>query len=72
MLEITKVCKPCVVVTIDKQAPITVHTTKETELPIVEIQTPGLQGPASVERPLEEDPLQTYLKARGEFNANNS
>ena len=36
-------------------------------LPVVEVDVPGIQGSAAVERPLEIDPLETYLKARGDI-----
>lgn len=73
MSEVTKVCKPCIEITLEEQTPVVVETTKETASSIVEVQIQGLQGPAAVDRPLEYDPVEIYLKARGDFcNADNS
>lgn len=53
--------------------PITLKVTEQVQLPVVKVLVPGIQGPASVDRPLDVDPLQTYLNARGNFpNGNNS
>ena len=53
--------------------PITLKVTEQVQLPVVKVLVPGIQGPASVDRPLDVDPLQTYLNARGKFpNGNNS
>ena len=71
MSEVTKVCKPSITITVQEQTPIVEKTKNEVTLPVVEVQIPGIQGPAAVEKPLEIDPLETYLKARGAFNANN-
>lgn len=71
MSEVSKVCKPSITITVQEQASIVVETKNEVTLPVVEVQVPGIQGPAAVEKPLEIDPLETYLKARGAFNANN-
>ena len=71
MSEVTKVCNPSITITVQEQTPIVVETKNEVTLPVIEVQVPGIQGPAAVEKPLEIDPLETYLKARGEFNGNN-
>lgn len=71
MSEVTKVCNPSITITVQEQTPIVVETKNEVTLPVVEVQVPGIQGPAAVEKPLEIDPLETYLQARGEFNGNN-
>lgn len=54
------------------QNPICVKTVEKVSLPIVKVLVPGIQGPASTEQPLEDDPLEIYLKARGEFSNGNS
>lgn len=65
-------CQPCGV-TVVVQNPIKVHVTETVQLPVVKVLVPGIQGPASVDRPLNIDPLETYLQARGNFpNGNNS
>lgn len=53
--------------------PISVKVVEKVELPVVKVLVPGIQGPASVDRPLDVDPLTTYLEARGNFpNGNNT
>ena len=65
-------CQPCGV-NVLVQKPITVRVTETVQLPVVKVLVPGIQGPASVDRPLDIDPLETYLQARGNFpNGNNS
>lgn len=65
-------CQPCGV-TVVVQKPITVRVTETVQLPVVKVLVPGIQGPASVDRPLDIDPLETYLQARGNFpNGNNA
>lgn len=60
-------------ITVVVQEPVSVIVEKTVEMPAVKVLVPGIQGPAAVERPLDEDPLETYLKARGAFlNGNNS
>lgn len=60
-------------VTVIVQNPISIEVTESVTLPVVTVQVPGLQGPASVDRPLDVDPLETYLAARGAFeNGNDS
>lgn len=46
---------------------INVTVVEQKVLPVVTVQIPGIQGPASVDRPLDVDPLETYLTARGNF-----
>ena len=47
-------------------------------LPIVKVLVPGIQGPEGPQgppgsnEPLDVNPLETYLKARGEINGSNS
>nr|DAH48586.1 MAG TPA: hypothetical protein [Caudoviricetes sp.] len=72
MYEKTSTCEP-VSVTVVVQNPISVKVTEPVVLPVVKVLVPGIQGPASVDRPLDTDPLETYLQARGNFpNGNNS
>lgn len=72
MYEKTSTCEP-VSVTVVVQNPISVKVTEPVVLPVVKVLVPGIQGPASVDRPLDIDPLQTYLQARGNIpNGNNS
>ena len=63
-------CDP-VGVTVLVQNPISVTVTEPVVLPVVKVLVPGIQGPAAVDQPLSEDPLQTYLQARGDFNNGN-
>lgn len=58
--------KPCGVTVVVKN-PIKVHVTERTQLPVVKVLVPGIQGPSASDKPLEIDPLETYLKARGDF-----
>lgn len=44
----------------------------DTEISMVVVEIQGPQGPSAVDRPLDYDPLEIYLNARGEFNGNNS
>lgn len=37
--------------------PISVKVVEKVELPVVKVLVPGVQGPASVDRPLDVDPL---------------
>lgn len=37
------------------------------DIPVIEVEVPGIQGPSSAERPLDIDPVKTYLKHRGEI-----
>lgn len=63
-------CRPAQI-SVVVQNPIYVQVAEQVQLPVVKVQVPGIQGPASVDRPLEVDPLQTYLEARGAFNNGN-
>lgn len=51
---------------------IRLTVTEQKNAPVITVQIPGIQGSASVERPLDVDPLDIYLEARGNFqNGNN-
>lgn len=64
-------CKCNVTVVVSPPKKVIVETKNEISLPIVKVLVPGIQGPkgdqgpAGETQPLEIDPLQTYLKARG-------
>ncbi len=66
-------CKCNVTVVVEPPKEIVVQVKKEVSLPIVKVLVPGIQGPkgeqgpAGESKPLDDDPLQTYLNARGEF-----
>lgn len=67
-----QVCEP-IYIQITPPQEIHVTVVEQEVLPVVTVQVPGIQGPASVERPLDVDPLETYLSARGDFkNGDNS
>lgn len=56
-----------VVVTVESPPEIVLEVTKETVLPVVEVQIAGIQGTGAGDKPLDIDPLEIYLKARGEL-----
>lgn len=72
MYENKSSCNPTTIKVIVNN-PITLRVTEQVQLPVVKVLVPGIQGPASVDRPLDVDPLETYLQARGNFpNGNNA
>jgi hypothetical protein len=62
-----------VTVVVEPPKEIIVEAKKEVCLPVVKVLVPGIQGPkgdrgpAGENQPLDIDPLQTYLTARGNF-----
>lgn len=54
-----------VTIVVTEESPIEVVTQFPVVTPIIEVDVPGIQGSSSVERPLDIDPLEIYLKARG-------
>lgn len=66
-------CKCNVTVVVEPPKEIIVEAKKEVCLPVVKVLVPGIQGPmgergpAGENSPLDVDPLQTYLTARGNF-----
>ncbi len=39
-------------------------------LPVVTIEVPGIQGASRVDEPFDVDPVEIYLKSRGDLNGN--
>lgn len=66
-------CKCNVTVVVEPPKEIIVETKNEVCLPVVKVLVPGIQGPkgdrglAGENQPLDIDPLETYLTARGNF-----
>ena len=66
-------CKCNVTVVVEPPKEIIVETKNEVYLPVVKVLVPGIQGPkgdrgpAGENQPLDIDPLETYLTARGNF-----
>jgi hypothetical protein len=62
-----------VTVVVEPPKEIIVETKNEVCLPVVKVLVPGIQGPkgdrgpAGENQPLDIDPLETYLTARGNF-----
>lgn len=66
-------CKCNVTVVVEPTKEIIVEAKKEVCLPVVKVLVQGIQGPkgdrgpAGENQPLDIDPLQIYLTARGNF-----
>ena len=66
-------CKCNVTVVVEPPKEIIVEAKKEVCLPVVKVLVQGIQGPkgdrgpAGENQPLDIDPLQIYLTARGNF-----
>lgn len=63
-------------IVVESPRPYEIIVEKKITLPIVEVQVPGIQGPEGPQgppgesKPLEIDPLEIYLKARGDMYGN--
>ena len=62
-----KTCMDEVTVVVEHPPDFEVRVEKTVVLPVVEIQVPGFQGPSAADKPLDVDPLEIYLTARGEL-----
>ena len=60
----------CPDIEIEVQPPetFTVEIAETVYAPVVEVEVPGIQGPSMNDSPLDIDPLEIYLKARGEIS----
>lgn len=58
-------CLQDVTVVVEPPPEIVVEVQEVQTLPVVEVQVPGIQGASSIDKPLDVDPLETYLSARG-------
>lgn len=63
-------CKPCTV-TVILEKPVSVKVPEPVQLPVVKVLVPGIQGASATDKPLDVDPLEIYLSARGNFPNDN-
>lgn len=56
-----------VTIVVEPPPEIVLQVEETTVLPVVEVEVRGLQGPSAADKPLDIDPLEIYLQARGEM-----
>lgn len=60
-----------VTIVVEPPEQVVVAVEKTVVLPVVEVEIAGVQGPSAADKPLDVDPVEIYLKARGEMKNGN-